>query len=191
MRLPFALLHALREWRSGIRRIGWFTASMALGIAVLVALYGFQRDMAASTRVEARALLGGDLRFQSSEPITPRVEAILDSLFGAGGEVSRGVALATVVFSPQSGRARLFQVNAVDSAFPLAGRAVGDPPEVPELLRRGGGVVPIHSFSSSWTPPPVRGSELARRNSRSSDRSRGSPLTSNSSGRRDPRSSCR
>jgi len=137
--MPFSLRHALREVRWGARRIGWFMAAIALGVAVLIALYGFREDAAASARNEARALLGGDLRLQSGNPFDPAVEAILDSLVAQGAEVARGTSLASVVSSASGGAVRLLQINAVDRSFPAAGRPVGEPVDVPGRLAAGGG----------------------------------------------------
>jgi predicted lysophospholipase L1 biosynthesis ABC-type transport system permease subunit len=62
----FSLRHALREARSGARRVGWFMGAIVLGVAVLVALHGFREDASSSAVSEARYLLGGDLRLQSN-----------------------------------------------------------------------------------------------------------------------------
>ncbi len=138
---PFAARHAARELRSGVRRIGWFMSAVALGIAVLVALYGFREDAAASAREEARALLGGDLRLQSNNAFDPEVEALLEGARAAGARVSRGTSLASVVSVPSTGASRLLQVNAVDEHFPASGDPIGVPAAAPALLSAGGGVV--------------------------------------------------
>jgi putative ABC transport system permease protein len=136
----FSLRHALREARSGARRVGWFMGAIVLGVAVLVALHGFREDASSSAVSEARYLLGGDLRLQSNSGFDVEVEAFLDSLVAEGARVARGTSLASVVSSPESGGARLLQVNAVDGAFPAVGRPVGVPADVPLRLAEGGGV---------------------------------------------------
>jgi len=141
LRVPFSVRHAVREGRSGFRRIGWFTLSVALGVAVLVGLYGFQRDVADAARAEARSILGGDLRLQSPDAFPEGAEAILDSLAARGALIARGVSLASVVSAPESGAARLLQVNAVDAGFPVVGRPIGDPEDAHARLSAGGGVV--------------------------------------------------
>lgn len=141
MRLPFSLRLAVREGRSGFRRVGWFLGAVALGVASLVALYGFQRDAASSARAEARDLLGGDLRFQGSSPFEESAEAILDSLAAEGARISRGTSLASVVLAPATGLSRLLQVNAVDEQFPAAGEVVDTPSGAWARLAEGGGAV--------------------------------------------------
>ena len=128
---------ALMEGRSGIRRVGWFLAAVALGVGSLVALYSFQRDAEASVRREARVLLGGDLRLQGSSPFDERAVEVLDSLAAQGAIVARGTSLASVVSIPGADRARLLQVNAVDEYFPVAGEVEEEPEGVWPAFREG------------------------------------------------------
>ena len=88
--------------------------AVALGVGALTGLHAFQQDAADAARGEARQLLGGDLRLQSSAPFDAELEARLDSLAASGAVVARVVTLASVVQAPGSGRNRLLQVNAVD-----------------------------------------------------------------------------
>ena len=141
MELPFAVRLLVREGRSGLQRVGWFLVAIALGVGSLVALYGVQRDAAASARAEARALLGGDLRLQASLPLDERVLQVLDSLASAGASVAHGTSLASVVSAPGSGRARLLQVNAVDEHFPAVGSVAENPVGAWSRLPERGGVL--------------------------------------------------
>ena len=141
MSLPFSWRLAYREGRAGVSRVGWFLSAMALGVASLVGLYSIQRDVTSSVAGQARTLLGGDLRLQSSSPFEPRALEVLDSLSVRGSVVARAISVASVVSAPGSGRARLVQVNAVDTRFPV----VGEPQEAPEgvwgSLGLGGGAI--------------------------------------------------
>lgn len=141
MRLPFPARLAYLEGRSGFRRLGWFVGTVAMGVAALVALYGFQRDAGASAERQARELLGGDLRFESESPFGERVDAILDSLRMAGATVARGTSLASVVSGSAEGRARLFQVNAVGPGFPVAGEVTAAPEGAWDRMSEGGAVM--------------------------------------------------
>lgn len=141
MGFPFALRLAVWEGRSGLRRVGWYLVAIALGVGALVALYGSQRDAAASARSEARNLLGGDLRLQASLPLDARVLHVLDSLAAEGAVVAHGTSLASVVAAPGSGRARLLQVNAVDEHFPAVGVVEEDPAGAWSRLPERGGVL--------------------------------------------------
>jgi putative ABC transport system permease protein len=120
--IPFLSVRlAFREGRAGVRRIGVFMGAVALGVGALTGLYGFQQDAADGVRAEARALLGGDLRLQSSTAFGDEARAVLDSLRAEGVRVSETVSLASVVFAPGSGVSRFLQVQAVDGSFPLVG----------------------------------------------------------------------
>jgi putative ABC transport system permease protein len=136
----FALRMALREGRAGVRRIGVFMLAVALGVAALVGLRSFQADAEAAARVEARQLLGGDLRVQSQSPFPEALRAALDSLSGAGHTVGRGISLGTVVSTP-GGTGRLVQLNALEPSFPLAGELVEEPAGAWARAARGEGVV--------------------------------------------------
>jgi putative ABC transport system permease protein len=141
MRRFFAARMALREARSSVRRVGVFLGAVALGVAALTGLHGFQRDAADGSRAEARALLGGDLRFQASEPFPEPVVGRIDSLEAAGARVTRGVSLASVVSVPSTRTTRLMQVNAVDPAFPLVGTPLSEPADAWARFLEGGGAV--------------------------------------------------
>lgn len=141
MRAFLAFRLAWREGRAGFRRLGVFMGAVALGVGALTGLHGFQQDAADSARREARQLLGGDLRVQSSVPFDADLETRLDSLAASGALVSRAVTLASVIQSPGSGRNRLLQVNAVDAAFPLVGSVVDEPAGIWTDFARGGTAV--------------------------------------------------
>lgn len=132
---------AVREGRAGFRRIGVFMGAVALGVGALTGLYSFQQDAADGVRAEAQALLGGDLRLQSSAPFSDSVRVVLDSLRGEGIRISETVSLASVVFVPASGTSRFLQVNAVDPMFPLVGTPQATPADGWATLHRGDGVV--------------------------------------------------
>jgi putative ABC transport system permease protein len=120
--IPFlATRLAVREGRAGARRIGVFMAAIALGVAALTGLHGFQLDAADGVRAEARTLMGGDLRLQSGAPLGDEVRALLDSLAGEGYRVSEAISLASSI--PTETGPRLIQLNAVDGSFPLVAQA--------------------------------------------------------------------
>ncbi len=137
----FALRMAFREGRAGVRRIGVFMLAVALGVAALTGLRSFQADAEEAARLEARQLLGGDLRVQSQTPFSEGLEATLDSLAARGHQVARGVSLGTVVSAPGGPGGRLVQVNALEPAFPLTGELEEEPAGSWERAARGEGIV--------------------------------------------------
>jgi putative ABC transport system permease protein len=137
----FALRMARREARAGARRIGVFMLAVALGVAALTGLHAFQLDAAKGARAEARSLLGGDLRIQSTAPFGAGIGSLLDSLRAEGFEVSRSVTLGSMVSDLEGRGARLLQVNAVDSLFPVAGSPDSEPVGAWDRLGDGGKAV--------------------------------------------------
>lgn len=124
-----------------MRRIGVYMGAVALGVAALTGLHAFQEDAAEAARLEARSLLGGDLRIQGPTELTAEIEAALDSLAATGARVTRVVSLASMVSVPAAARSRFLQVNAVDGAFPVVGDPVTDPQAGWERFREGGALV--------------------------------------------------
>src|SRR5260221_3423884 len=69
-RMRFALLLAWRESRSP-RRLLLLMASVTAGVAALVAIGSFTRNLQAPGRDQAPALLGADLAVRSGTPVSP------------------------------------------------------------------------------------------------------------------------
>ncbi len=128
--IPFSLRLAWREGRAGMRRIGAYAASVALGVAALVAVHSFSGDVIRSIREESQLLLGADLRLSSNTPISDSVGAIADSVAAEGGRLSRVTGLVSMVYAPGSGATRLTQVRGVEGGFPLYGRVQTTPPGI-------------------------------------------------------------
>ena len=64
-RLGFVLRMAAREVRASPRRLLLLTASVAVGVAALVAINSFTANLRESVRRQAQALLGADLSLES------------------------------------------------------------------------------------------------------------------------------
>ena len=84
----FPLVLAWRESRSP-RRLLLLMASVTAGVAALVAIGSFTRNLQASVREQARALLGADIGLGSATPFTPRAEAWIAEL-AAAARAGRG-----------------------------------------------------------------------------------------------------
>ena len=113
-----------------MRRIGGYAASVALGVAALVAVHSFSGDVIRSIREESQLLLGADLRLTSNAAISDSVGAIADSVVAEGGRLSRVTGLVSMVYAPGSGATRLTQVRGVEGGFPLYGRVETAPPGI-------------------------------------------------------------
>src|SRR5690606_9189307 len=118
MRVPFAVRLAWRESRSSWRRIGIYMAAISMGVAALVAINSFRANVLTSIRTDARTLLGADLRLESNATFPADVRAVLDSVAAEGVPVSYVTSTASMVYSPRTGRSRLFQLRAIEGTFP-------------------------------------------------------------------------
>ncbi len=124
MKTSFAVRHALREARSGMRRLGMYGAAITLGVAALVAINAYRANIVEAVRTDAQRLLGGDVRLQADQPLPDSVGALLDSLETSGARVAQVTAtlsMATIrpVTAPEDGAARLVQLRAVGRGYPF------------------------------------------------------------------------
>ncbi len=138
---PFALRMAAREIRAAPRRLLLLTASVAIGVAALVAIDSFTDNLRDSVRGQARALLGADLALSSRRPLTPAANAVIDSLEARGGEVARQTSFSAMAYVRRTSGTRLVQVAAVEAGFPFYGEIHTDPAAAWGALQQGGRVV--------------------------------------------------
>jgi putative ABC transport system permease protein len=141
--MPFVLAMAWRESRASLRRMALLVASVAVGVAALVAISSFTDSLQESVRVQARALLGADLVLGSASPFSPRSEEELRKIAAdaGGAQVSRVVRFGAMAYVPRTAGARLVQVTAVEGGYPFYGRIETDPSGGWERLGEGGGVL--------------------------------------------------
>src|SRR5207249_6464614 len=94
--MPFVLSMAWRESRASFRRMALLVASIAVGVAALVAISSFTDSLQESVREQARSLLGADLSLGSAGRFSPRAEDELEKIVGE----ARGTGVARVVRFP-------------------------------------------------------------------------------------------
>jgi putative ABC transport system permease protein len=128
LQLGFAVRLALRESRHGLRRVGIYMVSIALGVGALVSIHSFRDDVARSVQEEADVLMGANARLRADQPLPPSVEAVLDSLQSDGIGVAHVTTATSMVLAPSSGQVRLLQVRAIDEGYPYYGDVTTSPP---------------------------------------------------------------
>jgi putative ABC transport system permease protein len=144
--LPFPLLLAWRESRSP-RRLVLLMASVTAGVAALVAIGSFTRNLQDSVHEQARALLGADLALGSATPFSPLAESEIAGLVAsarAGREepqVARVTSFAAMAYVPRTNGARPVQAMVIEGGFPFYGSVGTEPPDAWARLGEGGGVV--------------------------------------------------
>jgi putative ABC transport system permease protein len=130
LRFPGALLNpwtwrmALRDSRSSRRRLLFFSMSIVLGVAALVAVGSLAGQMEAAIETQAKTLLGADLVISSRDALSSEDETFIHSL---GGEQAREVSFSSMVYFLKNGGTRLIQVRAVEEGFPFYGVLETDP----------------------------------------------------------------
>ena len=124
----FSPTFAWRDSRRGRRRLLLFVASMALGVAALVAIRSFADSLEAAVSEQAQALTGSDLTIQARRVFSKRDTALLDSVAAAyPGEMAKEYAFASMAFFPSTGDARLTEIRAIEGSYPFYGEIVTTP----------------------------------------------------------------
>ena len=132
--LAFVLRMAWREGRAAVRRLFLLTVAVAAGVGALVSINSFTDNLRDSVTRQAQSLLGADLAFQSRRTLSPRTEALIDSL---DGDVARVTNFGAMTFVPRTSGARLAQVSAVTGAYPFYGEIVTAPAPAWRELQHG------------------------------------------------------
>ena len=139
--LGFVLRMAAREVRASPRRLLLLTASVAVGVAALVAINSFTDNLQSSVRDQARALLGADLSISSRRPLPAGAEAVADSLARQGADVARVTTFGGMAYVLRTSGTRLVQVTAVEGGYPFYGEIRTEPAGAYRTLNTGRNVV--------------------------------------------------
>ncbi len=127
MNLPFVFKLAWRESRAARRRLVMLVASVAAGVAALVAINGFTDNLRTSVGTQAKVLLGADLVITGRRAFTEPIQQLVDTLIrgdttrsdrGASAQVTSFAAMAYVT---STSAVRLVQVRGVESGYPFYG----------------------------------------------------------------------
>ncbi len=128
-----------RELRGSWSRWTLFAASLAVGVAALVAVSGLATSIRKGLERESRRLLAADLKIESRQPFPQ--ELLVELERRPGTRVSPQVELITVVRSPKSGRSQLVELKAVSPGYPFYGEVQLEPPGTLEAALSSRGVV--------------------------------------------------
>jgi putative ABC transport system permease protein len=128
---------AWRESRTARRRLLLYMSSISLGVAALVAIDSFSANIIQSVKDQSRALMGGDVSFNSSKPIPPKVDSLFDSLSRRGLAFARVTTFPSMAVVPRTSGTRFTQVRGVTDNYPFYGEIVTEPAGRWPLLRQG------------------------------------------------------
>ena len=145
--MRFVLRMAARETRASWRRLLFFFVCIAVGVAAIVAMRSVIGNVRDVFRVEAKALLGGDLVLSTNRGWTPEVRATIDRRLAEVGPTTRTETTETPTMvrpaDPSKPVAKMGELRAVESTFPLYGTVVlqGDAVYSYDLLKNHGTIV--------------------------------------------------
>ena len=128
---------AWRESRTARRRLLLYMSSISFGVAALVAIDSFSKNVTASVHDQSRALMGGDLSITSRDKFPRVVDSTLAAQVATDHiEVARQVNFPSMVlYTPV--KARLVEVRAVSPTYPLYGSIVTAPASAWRSLHDG------------------------------------------------------
>jgi putative ABC transport system permease protein len=132
---------AWREWRAHPAMLAFLSASVGIGVAVLIGTGALSAAMGSSLQAEGRTLLGGDLEARSHNPFPAALEAELARLRAGGTEILRTVEMLSMVSSATTSSVRLCSLKAVEPGYPLYGELATHPPEAAASFGRGPGLL--------------------------------------------------
>ncbi|MFL5498917.1 MAG: ABC transporter permease [Gemmatimonadaceae bacterium] len=118
---------AWRESRTARRRLLLYMSSISLGVAALVAIDSFSTNIIQSVKDQSRALMGGDVSFNSSKPIPPAVDSLVDSLGRHGVSFARVTTFPSMAVVPRTAGTRFAQVRGVTENYPFYGNIITEP----------------------------------------------------------------
>ena len=118
---------AWRESRTARRKLLLYMSSISLGVAALVAIDSFSANIIQSVKEQSRALMGGDLSFDSSKPFSPTAEKLFDSLSRHGVSIARVTTFPSMAVVPRTAGTRFAQVRGVTDNYPFYGKILTEP----------------------------------------------------------------
>jgi putative ABC transport system permease protein len=118
---------AWRESRTARRRLLLYMSSISLGVAALVAIDSFSTNIVQSVKDQSRALMGGDVSFNSSKPFPPAMDSLFDSLSHHGLSFARVTTFPSMAVVPRTAGTRFAQVRGVTENYPFYGSIVTEP----------------------------------------------------------------
>lgn len=132
---------AWRESRTARRRLLLYMSSISLGVAALVAIDSFSANIIQSVKEQSRAIMGGDLSFNSSTPFAPATDSLLDSLSREGISLARVTTFPSMAVVPRTAGTRFAQVRGVTENYPFYGTMITDPADTWRKLHEGANAI--------------------------------------------------
>jgi putative ABC transport system permease protein len=140
---------AWRESRTARRRLLLYMSSISLGVAALVAIDSFSANIIQSVKDQSRALMGGDVSFNSNKPLPPAVDSLFDSLSHHGISFARVTTFPSMAVVPRTTGTRFVQVRGVTDNYPFYGQIITEPAGRWPMLHQGANAIVDPSLLTS------------------------------------------
>ncbi|HYF91105.1 MAG TPA: FtsX-like permease family protein [Symbiobacteriaceae bacterium] len=125
----FPLRMAMRELRRGKRKFIFFVLCIAIGVAGLVGVKGFNASIQEAMLQEARPLMAADMTLSTGRTITPEQDQFIAATAAERGiQVARVTETTSMALTADKQSFRLVEVKAVELGYPFYGNLEVEPP---------------------------------------------------------------
>jgi putative ABC transport system permease protein len=115
---------AWRDGRASGSKLILFMASIVLGIAAVVSIQSFSKNLKENISQQSKSLMGADYKIDTNKPPNEKISRIIDSL---GGANSKEISFASMAAFPKTDAAKLVQVRGIEGGFPFYGDLETEP----------------------------------------------------------------
>jgi putative ABC transport system permease protein len=119
--LSFPLRFAIKELRRGRRKFMFFLLCIAIGVAGLVGVKGFNASLQEAMLKEARTLMAADMTMRLNQPPKPEQQTFLDELKARGIQIARNTETMSMAYNPATKESTIVEVKAVSEGYPFYG----------------------------------------------------------------------
>jgi len=134
MHWRWIFLMALRDGRTGYKRLLLYMSSIVVGVAAIVAVPSFGDNLSEAVDEQAKELLGADLSLRSNTPFGDEERELFEVI---GGDQSEQVSFSSMVYFPVQEATRLVQVRALEGRYPYYGELITEPPAAARRYQEG------------------------------------------------------
>jgi putative ABC transport system permease protein len=128
---------AWRDAKASRVRLLLFMASIILGIAAVVSIQLFSKNLENNIQLQSKVLMGADFIIDSQQIPTDRAQAIIDSLEPDASEVN----FVSMIAFPKNGGTKLANVRGLEGGFPFYGIIDSQPVSAATNYQKLGGAL--------------------------------------------------
>lgn len=128
---------AWRDGKASGKRLLLFMASIILGIAAVVAIQSFSKNLEENISLQSKALMGADYLIDTPTQPSETIQQIIDSLAPQGREVH----FASMAAFPSAASSKLVEVRGIGGAFPLYGKLETMPVAAAKSFQKNNGAL--------------------------------------------------